>query len=209
MVTLKHTTIPYLATAGATQLNHVTCKGSVNSAGSMIAKECTLEKVKSAGSSILEKCQLQHLRGSGSTRLVESSVESVKTAGDLEITQSKIGQIQHAGRLRIQNSTIQGNVSHAGKVEILNSTIQDTLESCAQHIKIHESQIKNILVKPQKTSGLQIFGYDVFALAIPSKKQTVELIGGNCSVGSIIFEKKCNGLVVQKEGAVAQKILHF
>lgn len=205
---ISHQTIPYLTSAGTTKLDHVTCKGLVRNAGRLLANNCNLEKVKSAGSSILEKIRSKDFEGSGSSRLIGCTIGATKTAGDLDIDQSQIENIQHAGQLHIENSTTQ-NVCHAGRIKVSNSKIKDTLKSCATNINIYNSQIKTLIVQPQKNSGLKIFGFDLFSSSVSPKLQTVTLLGKNCSVGSILFEHGCNGQVVQKDGAVAQEISHI
>ncbi|MBX9924393.1 MAG: hypothetical protein K2Y01_09815 [Rhabdochlamydiaceae bacterium] len=156
----NHQTVPYITSAGTTQLDYVTCTGPV------------------------------------------------KTAGDLQLEHSTIGELAHAGHLRIDGSMIQKSVCHAGKIEVNNSKIQNTLKTSSEDIKVHDSQIKTILVRPQQNSSLKIFGFTLFSSSVSPKTQTVELTGRNCRIGSIIFEKGCNGQVVQKDGAEVKTILH-
>lgn len=204
----NHQTVPYITSAGTTQLDHVTCTGPVKTAGSLFAQNCHLERVKSAGSSVLEKTKVKDLKGNGSTRLIGCTIETVKTAGDLQLEHSTIGELAHTGHLRIDGSMIQKSVCHAGKIEVNNSKIQNTLKTSSEDIKVHDSQIKTILVRPQQNSSLKIFGFTLFSSSVSPKTQTVKLTGRNCTIGSIIFEKGCNGQVVQKDGAEVKTILH-
>jgi hypothetical protein len=172
-----------------------------------------------SGSTDIQSAKINAIYTSGSTNLLSSTamkinasgvfkamdcpkLGEIKASGNAAITRCKdIENIEASGDFSLESSNVTGNVIFSGhSPKITESTIEGTLECAAKIVKISNSTIGRIALKPIKSSsGFEFFGWKN-ASSSPTE-QVVELSGKNCRVGSISFEDGSLGKVILRDGA--------
>lgn len=182
---------------------------------------------QSSGATNIDSSKLNRVHVSGSTQLFHTTVNQLNSNGNLEVTDCpkigqvfasgntimnhcyEIGDIKASGVFSLNDSKVSGNVNLSGnESDIKNSTILGTLECAERIIKISNSTIGRIVVKPVKSTRYD-WQFQLFPNWTPisikaeteAKEQIVELSGKDCHVGSITFEDGVIGKVVLKDGA--------
>ena len=89
--------------------------------------------------------------------------------------------------------------------EITDSTITGTLECAAKIVKISNSTIGQIVIKPANSSTtFEFFDWKIYTDT--NSEQIVELSGKNCRVDSVSFEDGAVGKVLLRKGATMPKV---
>lgn len=181
------------------------------------------------GSASIDCSHLDQLHVSGSAHLTQSIAKAISISGTLIASDcERIGSINSAGRthlsrcevtdtitasgtLSLTASKVHGKVFYSGaEPEIVDSEIP-ALESSSPSVKISNSSIEEIVMKPTHTSyswRINFFCWKWESVAETSTvPQTVELRGLGCKVGTIRFEIG-EGTVVLKDGAAAPTVIN-
>lgn len=179
-----------------------------------------------SGRGEIKSSKLNEMKVSGNTLLIESIAGKIRSSGRFQATDcpklqeitgsgfvglercSEVGEIVATGGFALKTSKVSGNVTISGHdASIDNSTIAGTLECAEKIVKISNSIIEKIVVKPtRKTSGprweFRIWSFSIsFGSPFKEQEQVIELSGEKCQIGSIAFEEGATGKVLVKAGA--------
>ncbi len=222
-----------LSFSGHCTVNNQTATNFKGSGHSNLNSIVCTNLLQSSGHTKIEASMLNQVRVSGWTKFFQSTANEISSSGHLKISDcpkigtvkasghttldhcQEVGDIAASGGFSLNDSKVTGNVTLSGKeTAIIDSTISGTLECAEKIIKIRNSTIGRVVVKPVKYSStrysfeLEIFpnwktpiSYKSYGPVTESQEQIVELSGKNCRVGSITFEEGVIGRVVLKDGA--------
>jgi len=179
-----------------------------------------------SGRAEIKSSKFNEMKVSGSTSLVESTAGKILSSGRFqatncprlqEITGSgfvgldrcpEVGEVVTTGGFALKASKVSGNVTIQGReASIDDSTIAGTLECADKIVKISNSSIQKIIVKPiHENSGprweFRIWSFSIsFGSPLEGQEQVIELSGEKCRIGSIAFEEGAVGKVLVKAGA--------
>jgi len=161
-----------------------------------------------AGSTQLTKSEAYEVNASGSFQASDClKLGKVVTSGSSSISNCKeVGEIVASGGFSLDGSNVKGNVAITGDhSDINNSSIRGTLECAGRIVKVFNSTINQISVKPARYN----FRFDFFLWGWESsskKEQIIELSGKECRVGSVSFEEGAFGKVRLKNGATVASV---
>ena len=177
------------------------------------------EPLYCSGKTSIHSSNISTLYASGSTDISSSTAKKLKCSGVLKaadcpklgaitasgktaITHCKdITEITASGKFSLESSKVNGDVIFSGDdPAISDSTIGGKLECAAKIVKISNSAIGKIVVKPIRISSEFEFFFWKWK-TIAHTEQVIELSGKNCQIGSISFEDGAVGKVVLKNGA--------
>jgi hypothetical protein len=180
--------------------------------GNLEIKNSTLTgRLNNSGTASLQSSDLNHIQSSGTLNLVHSvantifssgscsaadcpRIGSIISSGSTSLSRCKeIGAITVSGGFSLVSSKVHGKVVVSGeKAEISDSSIENTLESSNRTIKVANSSIREIVLKPCKNSR-SFSGFFTSEVIVP---QTVILAGKSCKIDRIRFEDGATGKVI-------------
>jgi len=178
------------------------CSGSTSIHSSNISTLYTSGSTDIRASTAKKLCCSGTLKASDCPKLGE-----IAASGNTAITRCKdIAEITASGKFSLDSSKVNGDVILSGDgPEISDSAIGGKLECAAKILKISNSAIGKIVVKPiNMSSEFEFFGWK--RKTITQTEQVIELSGKNCRIGSVSFEDGAVGKVVLKNGATMPEI---
>lgn len=196
---INNQTARNFTTSGYSHIAGLECENLFRSSGHTQIHASILNKMIVSGSTNLSRSTVNELRSSGHLQATDCPrLGKIVASGHAAITRCKeIAEIVASGAFTLDDSKVTGNVILSGdRLEISDSTIAGKMECSAKIIKICNSSIGQIIVKPIKSS-FELFGWKTFSPI----EQLIELSGDNCQVGSIVFEDGAVGKVRLVNGA--------
>lgn len=207
---VKNQTAKNFTASGQSIVAGLVCENLFHSSGHSRILSSKLNKVSTSGSTNLMFCTANEIRSSGYLQALQCPrLGKVTVSGQTAISGcAEIEKIVASGAFSLDASKVTGNVVLSGNSpEIANSTIAGTLECASKIIKISNSSIGRIVVKPiHTTSRFELFNWNISQSSSPTE-QLIELSGKNCQVGSISFTDGAVGKVLLRNGATAPKNL--
>ena len=197
--------------SGSISLDHFTCPGVFKCAGSAKLHSSQLNKVRVSGSTKLVDTVANQIHSSGSFHASGCRLGSVDASGSAQLFScTLLDGMNASGSLNLTASKIHGKVLSSGGAEIVNSTIDQTLESSGRLIKVIDSTIKEIFVKPCSSYSwsLKLGFFNWEYQSSTSDPQKVELSGKSCKVDTIHFKTAAPGVVILKNGAPAPHVIN-
>ena len=179
-----------------------------------------------SGRAEIKSSKFNEMEVSGSTSLIESIAGNILSSGRFQATNcprlqkitgsgfvgldrcSEVGEVVTTGGFALKTSKVSGNVTIQGReASIEDSAIEGTLKCAQKIVKISNSSIQKIVVKPNREDSVSRWEFRIFSFYIsfgpPFKRQeqVIELSGEKCQIGSIAFEEGAVGKVLVKAGA--------
>ncbi len=171
--------------------------------GSTSIYSSNINTLYASGSTDFRSSTAQKLHCSGVLKAADCpKLGAIAATGKVAITHCKdIAEIAASGKFSLEFSKVKGDVILSGDgPKISDSAIGGKLECAAKIVKISNSAIGKIVVKPIKISSeFGFFGWTW--KTISHTEQVIELSGKNCRIGSISFEDGALGKVVLRDGA--------
>lgn len=172
-------------------LNDITTMDTVNTGGSVTAKNAKLPSINAGGSITLNNCQITHeINAGGSITASHCKLLGVISAGGLVNIDEcpNVLSISSGNHISLHESTVQENVSAGHDVEIKNSTIKGILSCVSNYLVIENSQIDTIdLNYKQKDQPqiLKLHNCKVRYISFRGEKGEVFLLDGSTLTGTI------------------------
>lgn len=212
---VKNQTVKNFTASGQSNVEGLVCENLFHSSGHSQIQSSKLNKISTSGSTNLFQSTANEIRSSGHLQASDCPrLGKITTSGQTAITRcEEIDKIVASGAFSLDSSKVKGNVILSGNsVEITDSTIAGKLECASKIIKISNSSIGSIIVKPiQSTARFEFFSWNtssyISQTSSSSTEQLIELSGKNCRVGSISFMDGAVGKVLLRNGATAPKNL--
>ncbi len=207
---VKNQTAKNFTASGESIVADLVCENLFHSSGRSQIRSSKLNKASTSGSTNLVFSTANEIRSSGHLQASDCPrLGKITASGQTAITRcAEIEKIVASGAFSLDSSKVRGNVILSGNsAEITDSTIAGKLECASKIIKISNSSIGRIIVKPiHSTSRFELFNWNIYQSSSPAE-QLIELSGKNCQVGSISFTDGAVGKVLLRNGATAPKNL--
>jgi hypothetical protein len=207
---VKNQTAKNFTASGDSIVAGLECENLFHSSGRSQIRSSKLNKVSTSGSTNLVFSTANEIRSSGHFQASNSRLGTVTASGQTAINRcGEIEKIVASGAFSLDASKVTSDVILSGNsAEITDSTIAGKLECASKIIKISDSTIGRIIVKPiHSTSRFELFSWNFSQTSSPAE-QLIELSGKNCQVGSILFADGAVGKVLLRNGASAPKNLY-
>lgn len=207
-LSVQNQVVETIKCSGITTLDNITCLGPLTCSGSIKVNNSQLSTMKVSGSTELRNSTATNIVASGHFYASDClKIGEVQAAGNAHFVNcSEVKEIKCSSSLSLLTTRVGGDVIYSGMdIQINDSVIAGKLECTDKKIIIHNSTIEKIIVKPVNHSFsyfFNFFGIEFAKQAVTTPfEQVIELIGKNCTVGSIYFEEGVRGRVILKEGA--------
>lgn len=191
---VKNQTAKNFTASGQSNVVGLVCEHLFHSSGHSQIQSSKLNKVSTSGSTNLFQSTANEIRSSGHLQASDCPrLGKVIASGQTAMTRcEEIEKIVASGAFSLDSSKVKGNVILSGNfAEIADSTIAGKLECASKIIKISNSSIGRIIVKPiNSTSRFEFFSWNTSTYISQTSsptEQLIELSGKNCRVGSISF----------------------
>lgn len=205
---IQNQSVQNFSASGNCYVDGLSCKDLFHSSGFSQIQSSKLNKVTTSGSTKIFQSTMNEIRSSGYLQASDCPrLGNVTTSGSTSLTRCKdIQEIVSSGAFHLAFSQVSGNVRSSGhRSEITDSAITGTFECAAKVVKVSNSTIGKIVIKPSKSNVSFFFmGWKIGSET--NSEQIVELFGKNCRVDSISFEDGAVGKVVLRDGATMPKV---
>jgi hypothetical protein len=155
--------------SGNLELKNSTLTGRLSNSGNVNLQSSDLNHIQSSGTLNLVNSVANTIFSSGSCSAVDCPrIGSIVSSGSTSFSRCKeIGPITVSGGFSLASSKVHGKVVVSGeKAEISDSSIENTLESSNRIIKVANSSIREIVLKPCKNSR-SFSGFFTSELIVP------------------------------------------